>query len=77
MSQQIDRRIIKKIHQFVRDGLRNIKEMQRSLGVHFKKELFDAEQLPPGNSRRFYPEERAICNHMCNAALKLCMPNVD
>ena len=77
MSQQIDRRIIKKIHQFVRDGLRNIKEMQRSLGVHFKTELFDAEQLPPGNSRRFYPEERAICNHMYNAALKLCMPNVD
>ena len=78
MSQQIDRRIIKKIHQLVRDGLRNIKEMQRALGVHFKTELFDAEQLPPGNnSTRFYPEERAICNHMCNAAPKLCMSKVD
>ena len=76
MSQQIDRRIIKKIHQLVRDGLRNIKEMQRALGVHFKM-LFDAEQLPPGNSTRFYPEERANCNHMCNAALKLCVPKVD
>ena len=44
--------------------------MQRALGVHFKTELFDAEQLPPGNSTRFYPEERAICNHMCNTAPK-------
>ena len=77
MSQQIDRRIIKKIHKLVRDGLRNIKEMQRALGEHFKTELFDADQLPPGNSRRFYPEELAICNHMCNAAPKLCMSNVD
>ena len=77
MSQQIDRRIIKKIHQLVRDGLRNIKEMQGAFGVHFKAELFDAEQLPPGNSTRFYPEERAICNHMCNAAPKLCMSKVD
>ena len=58
---KIDRRIIKKIYQLVRDGLQNIKEMQRALGVHFKTELFDAEQLPPGNSTRFYPEERAIC----------------
>ena len=77
MSQQIDRRIIKKIHQLVRDGLRNIKEMQRALGVHFKTELFDAEQLPPGNSTRFYPEESAICNHVCNAAPKLYMSKVD
>ena len=43
MSQQIGRRIIKKIRQLVRDSLRNIKEMQRALGVHFKTELFDAD----------------------------------
>ena len=77
MSQQIDRRIIKKIHQLVRDGLQNMKEMQRALSVHFKTELFDAEQLHPGNSTRFYPEERVICNHMYNAAPKLCMSKVD
>ena len=38
---------------------------------------FDAEQLPPGNSRRFYQEERDICNHMDNATSKLRMSKVD
>ena len=33
MSQQIDKRIINKIHQLVGDGMRNIIEMQRPLGV--------------------------------------------
>ena len=49
--------------------MRNIKEMQRALGVHVKTGLFDAEQLPPGNSTRFYPRY--------NAAPKMCMSKVD
>ena len=57
--------------------MRNIKEMQRALGVHVKMGLFDAEQLPPGNSTRFYPEESAICNYMYNVAPKMCMSKVD
>ena len=51
--------------------------MQRALRVYVKTELFDAEQLPPGNSRRFYPEERYIRNHMYNTTSKLCMSKVD
>ena len=39
--------------------------MQRALGVFVKTELFDADQLPPGNSRRFYPEERDIRKKKC------------
>ena len=77
MSQQIDKSIINKIHQLVRDGMRNIKEMERALGVYVKTELFDAERSPPGNSTRFYPEGRGICNHMYNAAPKLCMSKID
>ena len=57
--------------------MKNIKEMQRALGVYVKMELFDAEQGPPGNSTRFYPEERGICNHMYNATPKLCMSKID
>ena len=57
--------------------MKNTKEMQRALGVYVKMELFDAEQGPPGNSTRFYPEERGICNHMYNATPKLCMSKVD
>ena len=57
--------------------MRNITEMQKPLGVCVKIELFDPEQIPPGNSKRFYPEERGICNHMYNTAPKLCMSKVD
>ena len=38
---------------------------------------FDAEQYPPGNSRRFYQEERDICNHMDNTTSKLRMSKED
>ena len=51
--------------------------MQRALRVYVKTELFGAEQLPPGNSRRFYPEERDIRNHMYNATSKLRMSKVN
>ena len=57
--------------------MRNIIEMQKPLGVCVKIELFDPEQIPPGNSKHFYPEERGICNHMYNTAPKLCMSKVD
>ena len=51
--------------------------MQRALRVYVKNELFDAEQLPLENSRRFYPEERDICDHMYNATSKLPMSKAD
>ena len=51
--------------------------MQRALSVYVKAELFDVEQLPYGNSRRFYPEEGDIRNHIYSATSKLCMSKVD
>ena len=61
----------------VGEGIRNIKEMQRALRLHVKMELFEGHLPPPINSRRFYPEERDIRNHMYNAAAKLRMSKVD
>ena len=51
--------------------------MQRALRVYVKTELSNAEQLPPGNSRGFHPEERGIRNHMYNATSKLRMYKED
>ena len=51
--------------------------MQTALRVYVKNKLFDAEQLPFENSRRFYPEERDICDHMYNATSKLPMSKAD
>ena len=40
-------------------------------------ELFEGQSPPPINSRRFYPEERYIRNHLYNVTAKLRMPEVD
>ena len=75
MSQQIDKRIINKIHQLVGDGMRNIIEMQRPLGVlRWNSLILSKSLLEIVNA---YPEERGICNHMYNAAPKLRMSKVD
>ena len=50
--------------------------MQRALRVYVKTKFF-AKQLPPGNSRRFYHEQRDICKYMDNAAKKLRMSKLD
>ena len=64
-------------HKLVGEGIRNIKEMQRALSLYVKMELFEGQPPPPINSRRFYPEERDIRNHIYNATAKLRMSKVD
>ena len=43
--------------------------MQGALRVFVKTELFDAEQLSPGNSRHFYPEERDTRKNRCKGVV--------
>ena len=76
MSQQFHKMIIHKMHHFVGEVIRNINKRQRALRVYVKTEFFDVEQLPPGNSRHVYPEERGIRKHICDAKPKLRMPKV-
>ena len=42
-----------------------------------KTEVFNAEQFPPGSSRRFYHAECCICNHMYNGTPKSHMSKLD
>ena len=65
------------IHKLVGEGIRNVKEMQRALRLYVKTDLFADQQLPPLNSRRFFPEERDIRNHIYNATSQLRMSKVD
>ena len=65
------------IRKLVGEGIRNVKEMQRALRLYVKTDLFDDQQLPPLNSRRFFPEERDIRNHIYNATSQLRMSKVD
>ena len=65
------------IRKLVGEGIRNVKEMQRALPLNVKTDLFADQQLPPLNSRRFFPEERDIRNHIYNATSQLRMSKVD
>ena len=65
------------IRKLVGEGIRNVKEMQRALRLYVKTDLFADQQLPPLNSRCFFPEERDIRNHIYNATSQLRMSKVD
>ena len=77
MSQQVDERIINKIHQFVNEGVRDVKEMQRHVKIFVKNELFHGTSLPPSTSRRYHPKKKDIRNHMYIAAVKLKFSKTD
>ena len=77
MSQQVDERIINKIHQFVNEGVRDVREMQRHVKIFVKNELFHGTSLPPPTSRRYHPKKKDIWNHMYIAAVKLTFSKID
>ena len=77
MSQQVDGRIIKKIHQYVGEGIRSVDEMERVIKLYVKTELFTKENIPPPESRRFFQLTRDIRNHIYSATNKLRMSKID
>ena len=60
MSQQIDKRILEKIQELVGEAVRNIREMERTINVFVKTDIFKGEPLPPQTSCRFFPERRNL-----------------
>ena len=77
MSQEVDGRIIKKIGEFVGDGVRSVKEMQRVIRLFVKNDLFHGATVPPVENRRFSPLAKDIRNHMHRATTKLRLSKID
>ena len=77
MSQQVDERIIKKIHALVGEGIRSVEEMERAIKLYVKNEMFHGEALPPHENRRYFPFSRDIRNHMYTATTKLRLSKID
>ena len=77
MSQQVDKRIIARIKDLVRQGTRNANEMLRSINRYVKETLFDGQPLPPPSSRRFFPLAKDISNHMLNEQNRLKFSKID
>ena len=64
MSQQIDKRIMEKIQELVGEGVRKIGEMERTINVFAKNDIFKGESLPPQSTRRF-SQSVGICEITC------------
>ena len=71
MSQQVDGRIIKKIHQYVGEDIRSVDEMEIVIKLYVKTELFTKENIAPPERIRFFPLTRDIRNHVYSATNKL------
>ena len=69
--------MIKKIDELVGDGIRNVHEMKRALRNFVIKDLFDGQQPPSNASRRFFPENRDIYNHMYRSRMNLVFSKLD
>ena len=69
--------MIDKIQELVAEGVKNVKEMERHLQIFVKKELFRNTTKPPTSSRRFFPKQKDIWNHMYLATVKLRFSKVD
>ncbi|XP_053391069.1 uncharacterized protein LOC128553893 isoform X2 [Mercenaria mercenaria] len=63
MSQRVDKSIISKIHMLVGEGVTNAAEMKRHLSIFCKTQHPEM----PECSRRFYPSNKDIRNHMYRA----------
>ena len=61
----------------VREGIPNVKEMQQALRLYVKTNLFVDQQLTPLNSRRSFPEEQDIRNHIYNPTSQVRMSKVN
>lgn len=75
--QNIDSRIITKIHQLVGEGVKNVKEMKKHIAIFVKNDLFRGKQQPLKTNRRFNPSKNTIRNHMYKASVKLRFSKID
>ena len=65
--QPINERLIKKIDELVKDGVKNVNEIKRHLTFYIKNGIFSGAELPPKTNRRFYPRKK---NHSCHVHLQ-------
>ena len=60
---------LKKIHQYVGEGIRSVEEMERVIRLFVKNEIFSDDNLPPQKNRRQL--------HMHTATNKLRLSKID
>ena len=69
--------MINKIGDLVGEGVRNIGEMKRHLKIYVKETLFNGQEQPNRNNRRYFPRMKTIRNHMYNATVRSRLSALD
>lgn len=69
--------MINKIGDLVGEGVRNIGEMKRHLKIYVKETLFNGQEQPNRNKRRYFPQMKTIRNHMYNATVRSRLSALD
>ena len=73
----MDKRIINKVQELVKEGVRNANEMKRFLSFYVEKELFTDEYKPHYTDRKYYPSKQDIMMCMYRAATRLRFSKFD
>ncbi|XP_066932038.1 uncharacterized protein [Clytia hemisphaerica] len=76
ISQSMDPEISSKIDMFVKEGITSVREMKRLIKL-VVADMFGKENLPPSNSRRFYPSIPIIRSKMDKSKQKLRYSMID
>ena len=69
-SQNVDKRVINKIHELVGEGVQNVRDMARHIHIYVKNDLFRGSLIPPSANRRFNPTLKNVRNQMYKATVK-------
>ena len=76
-SQNVDKRVINKIHELVGEGVQNVREMARHIRIYVKNDLFRGSLIPSSANRRFNPTLKDIRNQMYKATVKHKLSKLD
>ena len=66
-----DSRVLAKMKELVKVGVRRVPEMQRHLKHYVENDLFAAGNVPPFTDARFWPSSKTVVNCIYKTARKL------
>jgi len=66
-----DKRVLSRIKQLVKSGVRRVQEVKRHIKIYVENELFDGTQPPEMCDARFWPSAKSIMNCIYRTVRKL------
>ncbi|XP_013403235.1 uncharacterized protein LOC106168636 [Lingula anatina] len=67
MIEPVDARIVSRVMELTKNGVRRVGTMRKLVHEFVKNELFHGENIPPWSRRRFFPTNKDLINIMAKA----------